>query len=164
MRILLAFHFLAAAEVFTFTAASSHNNYSQVVRRDLEFPAPSGPILVLCSHESGVDDAPANDCAQMQQKIPYDDSIVTDPMKGLRTVELKVLGQILVFFEFGTCAFGVGVTQTIGRNGVDMGSGPYTGKRGFDAVGAAFFCNNDGLVSAALSVDAGNFHVGNIHE
>jgi hypothetical protein len=109
MRTSPATQLLAAVVAFLFTPAASLHNDSQVIRRDgFKYDTPSGSINITRDHNSGVDDAHANDCAQVQQKISYSDSIVTDQMNALRVVSVGLLGQISTFFDFATCAVCVG--------------------------------------------------------
>jgi hypothetical protein len=165
----LAISFLASVGGILAKAVPSSSEPHSLVRRDTwEISLPNVDVIGECKTEQGVDDAPANDCAQMQQQIPYDDSVVTDPTKAIEVVQQGTLGKISVFFRYGSCAVGTGTTVGVpgpgGIGGGDTGSGPYTGKELFDLVGSAFLCNGDGLVCAQLLANGGDVHVGNIHE
>jgi hypothetical protein len=131
---------------------------------------PSGiDVIGDCSTEQGVNDAPASDCAQMQQLIPYDDNDATDPINAIEVIQQGTLGKIAVFFRYGSCAVGTGTSVGISgppkrSDGQDIGGPAYSGKELFDLVGSAFMCNGDGFVCAQLIANGGNVHVGNIHE
>jgi hypothetical protein len=146
---------------------------SLVPRDTWTISLPSGiDVIGECKTEQGVNDAPASDCAQMQQLIPYDDNDATDPINAIEVIQQGALGKIAVFFRYGSCAVGTGTSVGISGpeppskrgDGQDIGGTPYSGKELFDLVGSAFMCNGDGFVCAQLIANDGNVHVGNIHE